>query len=371
MKRNIFLLIFSITVSLLFCSGCKQKSSSSSTIESQIEIKGIYGSPDSFWKKGIRLDSLGVNSIFLSKYALTEEIMERAANERLKVFAEFPVLNGEDYVEDHPEAWAIDSSGNKVSPASWFLGVCPTEPGFRSHRMNELKELVRKFDVDGVWLDYVHWHAQFEEPVPILPETCFCKSCISGFNEMTGIDVPGITVPEKARWILNNHEAEWRSWRCKIITIWAADFKDILNKEKPGALLGLYHCPWNDTEFNGARRRILGLDYDMLKNIADVFSPMVYHGRMGREPEWVKENVEWLCDRLSVKKNSFPKVWPIVQAYNDPYVITPEEFENVLKYGMSGNATGVMMFTGNAVSESEEKTGIMKKVYSGESAITE
>jgi hypothetical protein len=107
----------------------------------------------------------------------------------------------------------------------------------------------------------------------------------------------------------------------------------IINQEKPGALLGVYHCPWDDNDFNGARRRNLGLDYDMLRENVDVFSPMVYHGRMRKNPEWVKENIEWFCNRLKIKAGIFPKVWPIVKSYNDPNFISAEEFEKVLRYG--------------------------------------
>src|SRR5690606_3545369 len=107
-------------------------------------------------------------------------------------------------------------------------------------------------------------------------------------------------------------------WRCSVIAGWVRDARIVLKQENPDALLGIYHCPWADDEFEGARYRILGLDYDMLKGITDVFSPMVYHGRMGRSPEWVKENIDWFCSSLSIKADSYPKVWPIVQAYNDP-----------------------------------------------------
>jgi hypothetical protein len=127
----------------------------------------------------------------------------------------------------------------------------------------------------------------------------------------------------------------------------------------------VYHCPWDDDDFNGARRRILGLDYDSLKKIVDVFSPMVYHGRMGKRPEWVKENIEWFSSRLNVTAGTSPKVWPIVQAYNDPNVITPAEFEKILNYGTAGQATGVMMFTSNAVAENDEKIATMKRIYTG------
>jgi hypothetical protein len=330
----------------------------------KIEIKGIYGSPDAFWKKGHRLDQLGVNSIFLSGGSLNEKMMKRAGEEKLKIFAEFPVLNGKNYVDKHPEAWAVDNEGNRVQPASWFMGVCPTEPGFRKYRMGELRKLLQKMAVDGVWMDYLHWHAQFEEPDPILPETCFCDNCLTAFESSTGISLPEGNTQTKAAYILNSHDKIWRSWRCSVIAGWARDFKMIIDQERPGALLGVFHCPWTDSEFNGARRRILGLDYDMLKEIVDVFSPMVYHGRMGRDPAWVGENIEWFCKKLGIKYGTYPKVWPIVQAYDDPKIISPGEFGKVLKMGLSSASTGVMMFTAASVAGDASKTATMQKVYS-------
>jgi len=130
-------------------------------------------------------------------------------------------------------------------------------------------------------------------------------------------------------------------------------------------LLGIYHCPWTDEEFDGARRRILGLDYDLLRDVFDVFSPMVYHERMGREPVWVEENIRWFCERLEIKNGASPKVWPIVQAYNNPGIVSASEFETVLKGGLEDKSSGVMMFTTHAMADDEEKIAMMKKVYEG------
>lgn len=331
----------------------------------KIEIRGIYGSPNPFWNKDIRLDHLNVNAIFLNWHIIDAKLMERAMQEGVKVFAEFPVLNGKGYVEKHPEAWAVDRYGKKVEPASWFMGVCPTETGFRQFRMTELRQLLKRFDLSGIFMDYLHWHAQFEEPEPILPETCFCQNCIRTFESSARIEVPGQSTEEQADWILANHDKVWREWRCSVIAGWVRDTRIILKQESPDALLGIYHCPWYDDEFNGARYRILGLDYDLLKGITDVFSPMVYHGRMGRKPEWVKENIEWFSKKIDAKPGSFPKIWTIVQAYDDPVKISAREFEQVLRYGAEAGSTGVMMFTTNAVAESPEKTETMKKVYAG------
>ncbi len=327
-------------------------------------IKGIYGSPKPFWDREVVLSELGVNAIFMRGKSIRPELYEKARADGLLVFAEFATLNGKNYVDEHPEAWAIDEKGRKVEAADWFMGVCPTEPGFRQYRMDELKELLDQYDLDGVWMDYVHWHAQFEEPQPILSETCFCSHCLTTFSEDSGIRLPSGTIPEKAQWILATQDKAWRDWRCQVIVDWALEMKTIIGEIRPGALLGLYHCPWNDEEFDGARRRILGLDYDLLKESVDVFSPMVYHARMGRSADWVGENLRWFQNRLDIGEDDFPKVWPIVQARNVHEEVTAEEFETVLRHGLSGKSTGVMMFTSTSVAEDKGKTEVMKKVYS-------
>ena len=330
-------------------------------------IKGVYGSPQPLWDQGHRLDDLGVNAIFVHSSSLRPEMLKRARSEGAQVFAEFATLNGKKYVEEHPEAWAINENGTPVEAAGWFMGVCPTEPGFRRYRFDQLSALLTNFDLDGVWMDYVHWHAQFEDPEPILPETCFCDHCLARFSADNNIEIPGGTTTEKATWVLNRQDQKWREWRCRIILEWAVEMKKILREIQPGALLGLYHCPWEDEEFDGARRRILGLDYDLLKETIDVFSPMVYHERMGRRPEWVEENLAWFCRQLDIATGTFPQVWPIVQAHDSPGVVTEQDFETVLSGGLARCSGGVMMFTTRAVAEKEGKLEVVGRVYGGRS----
>jgi hypothetical protein len=351
-------LVFFALSSILLFSSCGQNSPEAP------EIRGVYGNPKPLWDKGFNLKDLGVNAIFVHSGSISQGMIDRARTEGLKVYAEFATLNGKNYVDKHPEAWAIDDKGQQVQAAKWFMGVCPTEPGFRQYRYDQLSDLLNTYDLDGVWMDYVHWHAQFEDPEPILTETCFCDHCLQTYSEDTGIEIPEGSVPEKAQWILDQHDESWRDWRCRVIHDWAIEMKSIVKEIRPDALLGLYHCPWDDQEYNGARYRILGLDYDLLKETVDVFSPMVYHGRMGRAPAWVEENISWFCKRLDIRKGSYPKVWTIVQAHDDPEIISNEEFETVLMGGLAGTSSGVMMFTTHAVAESEGKIRIMKEVYS-------
>lgn len=329
-------------------------------------IRGTYAHPKAFWDTGARLDEYGVNAVFIHAGGIDEATFKRAREEGCKVFAEFPTLNGKqgDYVKNHPGAHPIDDSGEPARPATWFMGVCPTHKGFREFRMNALRELLTKFDLDGIWMDYTHWHAQFEDPYPVLIKTCFNDSCLSGFETWADVKVEGETVPEKAKWIFANAPKQWEDWRVHVINDWAREIRAIVKEIRPNALVGIYHTAWKDEDLSGVRRRCLGLDFDALAEHVDVFSPMIYHGRSGKSPDYVKEFVDYLGARPWVKTaaGAYPQIWPIVQAHDDPRV-TPEEFERVLTHGLGGKSTGVMMFTIGGVAKDPAKMEVMKRVY--------
>ena len=292
------------------------------------------------------------------------EIARTLAAEGAQVYAEFATLNGRQYVDAHPEAWPVNDQGERAPAATWFMGACPTEPGFLEHRLTQLRTLVGTHAVAGVWLDYLHWHAQFEEPVPVLPETCFNEPCLAAFQTATGIRIPDGPTAERARWILTHRERAWREWRCGVLVDWVRRCRRVVQEARPGALLGIFHCPWSNEDFGGAGRRILGLDLRALGAEADVLSPMVYHGRMGRPPAWVGDAVRWLGAAVRAGTSGAPRIWPIVQARGDSsQAVSPAEFETVLRSAITGGADGVMMFTLQGVAEDAEKTAVLRRVY--------
>ncbi|RYD34607.1 MAG: hypothetical protein EOP87_08880 [Verrucomicrobiaceae bacterium] len=329
-------------------------------------IRGTYAHPKTFWDTGAKLDEYGVNAVFIHGKGIDEATLKRAKAEGCKVFAEFPTLNGKygDYVKNHPDAHPIDDSGNPAPPATWFMGVCPTHKGFREFRMKELRELLGKYELDGIWMDYTHWHGQFEDPYPVLIKTCFNHSCLSEFEKWAGVEVIGNTPQEKAKWIFSNAARKWEDWRVHVIVDWAKEIRAITKEIRPNALVGIFHTAWKDEDLSGVRRRCLGLDFDALAEHVDVFSPMIYHGRSGKPPEYVEEFVAYLGAKpwLKGKADSYPQMWPIVQAHDDPRV-SPEEFGKVLRYGLGGKSTGVMMFTIASVAKDPEKMEMMKAIY--------
>ncbi|MCI0624869.1 MAG: hypothetical protein L0387_25055 [Acidobacteria bacterium] len=344
----------------------------------KIPIRGAYGSPKTFWDKGGRLNDYGINALFVHSGSIDEALVRRAREEGAKVYAEFATFNGSGWltrregeleraVAEHADAWPIDASGQPSPRQTWFLGVCPTNEAFIRAKLEALKQLITAQRLDGVWLDYLHWHAQFEDPKPRLPETCFNESCVTRFQERAQIQVKGSKPEEWARDILKKHEKAWRSWRCSVLADFARSCREVMWQHAPHLLLGNYQCAWRDDEHGGARREILGLDLSRLSEVFDVMSPMAYHARSGHSARWVEQNVKWLSGNLALKGAAHEKlkIWPIVQAWSDPQgnKVSPEDFEKVLWNGTAGGATGVMMFTLGAVAEDEAKLAILKKVY--------
>jgi uncharacterized lipoprotein YddW (UPF0748 family) len=324
-------------------------------------VKGVYGDASAFLKNGMSLKSLGINAIFVHSGSLKVELYQAARKEGVRVYVEFPTLNGKEYLEEHPEAWPINERGERAPIADWFMGICPTDPGFRKYREEQLRDLLSRFQIDGIWLDYLHWHAQFETPEPILPETCFCERCLQRFQAETNADIPAGDVQQKAQWVLTRSDSSWRLWRSKVLTDWVSDMSAILKSSQPAALLGIFYCPWYTEDYRGALYRTLGLDMKALAKITDVFSPMLYHHMMGRSSDWVGEYIRWLDQ--TVIGDGKALIWPIVQAHNKPGIITTEEFREVMWNGSRAPSSGIMMFTLHTLIGEPGKLEVMKDLY--------
>ena len=163
-------------------------------------IYGVFGYPGSFWVQGFCLGDLGINAVVVSSSDIDQLRIERIRAEGSRIFAEFATLNCNcgDYVPNHAEAHPIDETGHLVARATRFVGACPADPGFHAHPMGGLRTLLANYDVDGAWMDYLHWDAQFEDPCPFMCKTCFNESCLKRFQTATNIAACGDTTAEKA-----------------------------------------------------------------------------------------------------------------------------------------------------------------------------
>jgi hypothetical protein len=355
-RNSLLLLVFSI----VFLPSCHPQQLQK---QNPPFIKGVYGNPATLLKAGYRFDSLGMNAVFVRSQSLNQDFYTAARDQNCQVFMEFPTLNGKPYLNDHPEAWPINEKGDQAPPADWFMGICPTNPGFKTYRQNQLRNLLQEYAVDGVFLDYVHLHAQFETANPILPETCFCDHCTALFADHLKISLPGGPIPEKAAWILEHKDKEWRTWRNAILNGWIEDLGRIVKELRPEAKLGVFYCSWFPDDHDGALYRTLGIDVAGFAERADVLSPMLFHHMKNRPTAWVGEYLEWLDNVAFSEKSEGPLVWPIVQAHNNPGIISPEEFRKVMLEGSQPPSSGIMMFSDQSLLEDTAKLDVMKELY--------
>jgi hypothetical protein len=329
-------------------------------------ILGLYSDPEPLWEAaaGLTLADWGVNAIFQHSAHITPALVERATREGARVYAEFPTFRADYLVEDHPDLWPIDATGERVPKTERFLGACPSKAYMREGRFSALRALVERYDLAGVWLDYLHFHCDFELPQPTLDQTCFCDDCLRAFAAHAGIDLPGGDRGRVARTILSHHAAAWASWKVALIAGWARRARAVLDEVRPGLLLGIYSCPWRDDEYGGALRSVLGLDFATL-SMVDVWSPMVYHRKCGQTASWIAGYTAWLVTRTrdaarATGRPAPPEVWPIVDAWETD----PDEFGTILRDGLAAGTGGIQVFTAGYAAAPHRRE-VLRQTYRG------
>jgi hypothetical protein len=319
---------------------------------------GVFGSPEALWKSGKTLRDCGIDAVFVSHGALTDALLERCHQEGASVFVEFGVFQGKKVAEEHSELWPIGADGKRLEPDEWYLGLCPNQEDYRRQKLEELRRVAHEHAIDGLWLDFIRFPGHWEVARPRIEQSCFCDASLRQFAAAAHVTVPPGTTAERATWILTHKRAEWTRWKCRRIADFVHEARRALKAERPDALLGMFAVPWSPDEHDGAITAIVAQDMPLLARDIDVFSPMAYHRMCNRPVSWVGEHTRFLTG--ATRK----PVWPIVQATDAPpgQTVSPGEFEEALRQGLSGE--GVLVFTFTAVLENAEKLAALQRVYS-------
>ncbi len=333
-----------------------------------VPMRGIYGGvPKELVPAGGRLVEQGVNAIFVGSGGINDALVAWAREHGVKLYAEFNTMHAAEYLKAHPDAAPVGVDGRPCPPQDGWQGVAPTHDGYRRYRLDQLRELVRRYRIDGVWLDYHHSHASWERAQPLLPDTGFEPYSLARFQQETGLRLPDEPVPALAQRLLGEHRARWLQWRCDVFTDWVREIRAILDAERPGLLLGSFHCPYSDRDFDGALRDKLHLDLKAQARYLDVFSPMPYHARFGHagDPAWISRQVAWLGAHLGVRgePGEAKRIWPIVQLADWGEPVPVEQVTTVLDHGSRRPATGVMVFHWSGVSGQPDKLRALGAFY--------
>jgi hypothetical protein len=200
-----------------------------------------------------------------------------------------------------------------------------------------------------------------------MPDTCFCNRCVAQFVRKTSTILPDVAPVKRNAMIIQKHYGVWVQWRCDVFTDWVREFRAIVHETRPQALLGTFHCPWTDSERDGALRKKLAIDLKAQAEYIDVFSIMPYHARFGHhtDPAWISRQTAWLGNFLDIqgKPGERHKIWPIVQLSDWGEEVPVAQVRNVLDHGTRLPATGVMVFNWGSLRKQMAKADEMSAFY--------
>jgi uncharacterized lipoprotein YddW (UPF0748 family) len=111
----------------------------------------------------------------------------------------------------------------KGEPNNW---LCPSNPENQKLELDSLLEVVRKYPVDGLHLDYIRYPGR---------DYCYCNGCRKRFEAATGRKVADADWPTAC--FSGDRKAEYNDWRCRQITELVASVSREAKKLRPGIKL--------------------------------------------------------------------------------------------------------------------------------------
>jgi len=314
----------------------------------QFPIKSVYGLNDSpqlqFPGKTDEdviklLKENKINSVF-GGYKNTE-LRKLLKQNQINVYAEITLFAGTGLWKTNPEYRPITSSGKPIEKDDWYGGLCPNQPKLQEKRLHEISELIDKYDVDGIWLDFIRYPTHWEVKNPRLDQTCFCPICLAKFKKDTRIQIPtNLTkTADKADWILKTHNQAWIDWKCQNITTFTRKAYQQIKSKNPSIVVGFFGVPWTPDDFNNAIHSTIGQNYKTLSPYVDVFTPMVYHKLCYRDINWINVIINYQSNQTN------KPIVPIIQACSIPSELSNKEFTSAINEALRPPSKGVIIFT--------------------------
>lgn len=334
---------------------------------SWIELRGVYGGMPNL-PEGKSLADFGINAIWVGSGGVTQKLTDDLHRQGVRIFAEFNTMHDSGFLTKHPDAAPVGLDGLPCPPPDGWQGVCPTHPEYRKARMSAFRETLLKADIDGIWLDYHHSHASWEQAVPNMPQTCFCDRCVARFVAESKIELPANkTGHDRNSLILKQFSKEWVRWRCGVFTDWVREFREIVDQTRPKALLGTFHNPWTLDDYDGAIQSLLAIDLKAQSQYIEVFSIMPYHARFGhhQDPAWISRQTEWLGNYLGIKgqPGERNRIWPIVQLADWGEVVKTDEIPTILDHATRRPSTGVTIFHTTGLNQNPDRLEALGQYY--------
>ncbi len=136
-----------------------------------------------------------------------------------------PPTNPQALYNRHPEWFWYDQHGNRQALCDFYVSVNPCLPEVRTYLVDVFREIVSKYAVDGLHLDYI----RFPNEPPAIPAGSDIDYPRDPHTLSLFLDATGMT-PE-------SDPAAWNAWRTECVTALVGQIRRMMRETKPGAAL--------------------------------------------------------------------------------------------------------------------------------------
>lgn len=257
-----------------------------------------------------------------------EAFLAEARKRKMEVhpwFCVFPETSLLGQVREHPE-WLIMGPGREM-----VRTVNPALPAVRAYEISLITELVRKYDVDWIHLDYIRFPCEPDEPY-----FSHDLESLKLFLRDTGVDFAAL----KARDSGNPSWNAWLEWNRDQVTRFLRELREAM--KAAGRKVRLSAAVFPDAE-NAAV--LIGQDWAAWsgQGLIDMTCPMLYTNDLG------------MFERLLKKAVSYSRGWSLVCAgigiatsHNQN---TPEGMLEQMAAARRAGADGVIFFSASSLTE--------------------
>ncbi len=286
----------------------------------------------------------------------------------IPVYVDFPVFFNRSFLEKNPGYYAVTDKGEKATE-SWSHFVCPSRDDYFDMKLNELRNIILKYRVEGVYLDFIRffvfWENIFESTdIENIPDTCYCESCLKNFSKYSGYGFSSKNgdIAMTAGKIRNGYLREWTEWKCSLIARKLKSIREMIREADENVFLASHLIPWRKNDFKGALESRVGQSVEMMSEHLDYISPMLYSPMLKRDFLWLKS----VLSEFAARKARSCGLIATIQAnkcYREPEV-SGEEFERILENSLSEPSEGIMIFNWEGLMRDDEKKEILRKTLS-------
>lgn len=211
----------------------------------------------------------------------------------IRVFESTAVFFQPAEYQRRPELRPVDETGRIAEPQGWYVGLCPSDPGYLAEREAHIEEAVDQLQPDGIFLSFIRYPGFWELWMPEtlrsqIPEYCFCKRCLERFQDETGLELPEGSVALRSSILQNELRDVWTTWKCGLIANVVSRLRAAAQRARSGTEVMLNGFGFGRADYSNAVEEVLGQRVESLSPVVDHFELMLYHQILRRDPvPWV------------------------------------------------------------------------------------